>query len=69
MILNEVTHKTKCDFAGCKNLAEICFADENDTKKKICLCKNCASEIYVILAKQNTPKGIEAPFKKQKKLR
>lgn len=69
MILEEVKGKTKCDFAGCKNLADFVVSDASDNKKKMCFCDACLKEIYEIYAKFTVPKSVEAPFKKQKKLR
>ena len=45
------------------------LADENDNKKKLCFCKECLNNIYESVAKVTIPKGMEAPFKKPKKLR
>ena len=69
MVLEEVKNKTKCDFAGCKSLAEFIISDESDNKKKMCFCDTCLNEIYETYAKFTVPKCVEAPFKKQKKLR
>lgn len=69
MIINDVSHKTKCDFSGCKNLAETEIKDETDTKKKMVFCKNCLESMLFAYLKTTTPKGVEAPFKKHKKLR
>lgn len=63
------TFKTKCDVAGCKNLAENIFCDELDTKKKICFCDDCLNLIYSAYSKRVVPKSVESPFKIQKKLR
>ena len=69
MNINFVSHKTKCDFPGCKNFAEIEIKDENDNKKKMVFCKSCLNNMLNSYLKATTPKAIEAPFKKQKKLR
>ena len=69
MIINDVTGKTKCDFAGCKNLAEHIIVNQSDDKKRMCFCKECLIAMYECVAKFITPKSIEAPFKKPKKLR
>ncbi len=62
-------YKTKCDFPGCKNLALSCVCDESDSNKKLGLCDECLNSIYSAVAKIMVPKGIEAPFKNQRKLR
>ena len=69
MIITKITQKIKCDFSGCKNLAEIMISHENDFKKKMCFCESCIKSIYEGYSKSTTPKPVEAPFKKQKKLR
>ena len=61
--------KTKCDFTGCKNMADIRISDEMDNSKKMDLCDLCLTKIYECIAKTIVPKGLNAPFKKPKKLR
>ena len=69
MELNKIAIKTKCDFVGCKGLADVSIAAENDLSKKLNLCNCCLNQIYECIAKTVVPKGIDGPFKKQKKLR
>lgn len=69
MIVEEVTHKTKCDFCGCKNLADMQIKSLTDNKKRMALCKECLQSIAQVYLKHTTPKSIDAPYKKQKKLR
>ena len=69
MIITKLTQKIKCDYAGCKNMAEIMILSETDAKKKMCFCQDCLKSMYDAYAKSVTPKAVEAPFKKQKKLR
>ncbi|MBQ7884860.1 MAG: hypothetical protein IJ318_02040 [Clostridia bacterium] len=69
MEINKIAIKTKCDFNGCKGLADVSIFDSVDTAKKINLCNSCLKQIYECVAKTVIPKGIDAPFKKQKKLR
>lgn len=69
MQITKILIKTKCDFAGCKNLADVSIFDENDNAKKINLCNSCLTKIYECVAKTVVPKSIESPFKKPKKLR
>ena len=69
MNIFNVLHKTKCDFSGCKNMAEKEIKDENDDKKKMVLCKDCLENMLLAYLKQTTPKALQSPFKKQKKLR
>lgn len=68
MVITQVTHKTKCDFVGCKNMAEIIIQSQTDLKKKMCFCRECLEALYKAYAKNTTPSGIEAPFKRQKKI-
>lgn len=69
MIVTKTTQKTKCDFSGCKNLANFTILNINDSKNKMCFCDNCLKVIYEAYAQVVIPKAVEAPFKKQKKLR
>ena len=69
MNINFLLHKRVCDFLGCKDMAEIEIKDENDGKKKMAFCKGCLEKIAGVYLKNTTPKAVEAPFKKQKKLR
>lgn len=69
MKIVKIAYKTKCDFPGCKNFATNTICDEYDSNKKVGLCDNCLCSIYESVAKTIVPKGIESPFKKQKKLR
>ena len=69
MQITKILIKTKCDFPGCKNLAEVSICEENDTSKKLDLCNVCLTKIYESVAKTVVPKSVESPFKKQKKLR
>ena len=69
MEISNITYKTKCDFTGCKNLAEIIVRDEVDSKKEMAFCKECLDNMMNTYLKTKIPKPVEAPFKKQKKLR
>lgn len=69
MHLKKIAIKTKCDFSGCKNLADVSIFDEMDFSRKLNLCNTCLNHIYECVAKTIIPKSIEAPFKKPKKLR
>ena len=69
MEITNVTYKTKCDFSGCKNLAEIIIRDEIDSRREMAFCKSCLDGMLEMYLKTKVPKAVEAPFKKQKKLR
>ena len=69
MEIAKLSQKTKCDFAGCKNMADVMFLSKNDSRKKMSFCEECLKTMYEVYAKSVTPKAVEAPFKKQKKLR
>ena len=69
MEIFECQHKVKCDFYGCKNLAKYSFSTKGLIKKDLCFCEDCLKGMYEALAKLQTPKGIESPFKYGKKLR
>ena len=65
----KLLHKSKCDFFGCKNMAEIEIKDDLDSKKKMVFCLECLDKIGNVFLKNKTPKALESPFKKQKKIR
>lgn len=69
MQVYECKHRVKCDFAGCKNIADYTFVKGNVIKRDICLCKECLDEIYEAAAKIRVPKAIESPFKLNKRLK
>lgn len=69
MQIFECKHKTKCDFAGCKNIADFSLVKGGLLRRDICLCKECLNEIYEIVAKTKVPKAIESPFKLNKRLK
>ena len=68
VVKSDILYKTKCELAGCKNLAKIMIKDEIDSKKKIELCDECLENIAKVYLKSKVPKGIKAPFKNQKKI-
>ena len=69
MQITDILYKQKCDFAGCKNIANFEIKDEQDTKKKMAFCKECLQNIAGVYLQTTTPKQPKAPFKKQVKLR
>lgn len=69
MEIKKISNKLKCDFPGCKNLADISIGDQLDKNKTFNLCEDCKSKIYECIAKTIVPKGISAPFKKEVKLK
>lgn len=69
MEMTKINYKTKCDFPGCKFFAEHIIKDEIDVNKKLNLCESCLIKIYEVIAKTIVPKGVDSPFKKQRKLR
>ncbi len=60
---------TKCDFSGCSNWAKYSFATKGIFKHDLCFCQDCLKQMYEALAKMQTPKPIESPFKYGKKLK
>ena len=66
MEIINIVYKTKCDFSGCKNMAEIEIKDETDSRKKMVFCKSCLDNMFNSYLKITVPKAVEAPFKKQK---
>ncbi len=69
MEINECSHLTKCDFYGCNNLAKYSFSTKGIIRRDLCFCEECLKGMYNAISKLQTPKGIESPFKQNKKLR
>ncbi len=68
MELNECKHLTKCDFYGCNNLAKYSFSTKGLLRRNLCFCEDCLKGMYQAVAKLQTPKGINSPFKLNKRL-
>lgn len=69
MKITKAIYRAKCDFPGCRNMAQSIISDNNDPNKKLDLCDDCLTAIYESVAKTVVPKGIDAPFKNQRRLR
>ncbi len=69
MELNECKHFTKCDFYGCPNIAKYSFSTKGVIKRDLCFCEECLKGMYECIAKMQVPRGIESPFKLNKRLR
>lgn len=67
MIVEKSKYKVKCDFYGCHN--ESCYSFSKNGEMPLNMCESCAKELVEDAKKQFTPKAIEAPFKKMKKIR
>lgn len=65
----ECKHKVKCDFSGCKNVANYSIVKRGLLRHDICLCRECLDEIYDCVAKIRVPKAVESPFKLNKRLK
>ena len=59
----------KCDMPYCSTTAKFVFPIKGKLRKEICLCDECAKEMYQALAKEQIPKPVESPFKTVKKVR
>lgn len=62
-------HTVKCDFAGCNNLAEFSFSMKGLIKRDLCFCEECLKSMFECFSKMQIPKGIESPFKLNKRLK
>ncbi len=69
MEIYECTHKVKCDFAGCKNIAAYTLVKGGVIKRDFCFCKDCMNEMYACIARILVPKAVTSPFKLNKRLR
>lgn len=69
MEIHECKHLVKCDFYGCNNLAKYSFSTKGIIKRDLCFCEECLKGMYQEIAKLQVPKGLESPFKLNKKTR
>ena len=69
MQIIDILYKQKCDFAGCKNMAQFEIKDKQDAKKKMAFCKDCLQNIANVYMQATIPKQPKSPFKKQIKMR
>ena len=63
MKVEKCTHKVKCDFGGCRNLADYYVSTRGLFKNEFAFCEECLKELYAELAKLFVPKAIESHFK------
>ena len=69
MQIYECKHKVKCDFAGCKNVAEYSVVRSGIIRHDLCFCKECLQELYNCIGARIVPKAIKSPFKLNKRLK
>lgn len=69
MQIEKCIQKTKCDFAGCNNLATYSLSTKGILKRELCFCDDCLREIYEAIGKTQVPKGVKSPFKQNERLR
>ena len=68
MKVDKIEIKTKCDFTGCKKLAEYRFCGEQ-AEKSMSFCSECIKELQKCISSKFAPATVDPPFKKTKKLR
>lgn len=69
MEITKCTHKVKCDFYGCNNLAEYSFSTKGLIKRDLCFCQDCLKGMFQALSQSLVPKGRQSPFKLNKRLK
>lgn len=69
MQIEKCTRMTKCDFAGCNNLADYCFSTKGILKRELAFCNECLSAMYNEIGKLQTPRATQSPFKLKQRLR
>lgn len=62
------SHKVKCDFMGCKNVASHTLVKNKILRKDISFCDECLGEIYDCISKIRVPKALKSRFKLNKRL-
>ncbi len=69
MQIEKCKHPSKCDFAGCNNLADYQLSTKGFLKRELAFCKDCLRDMYVEIAKLQIPKPAQSPFKINKRLK
>lgn len=69
MEITKCKHIVKCDFSGCNNLAQFSFSTKGLIKRDLCFCEDCLKSMFECFSKMQIPKGIESPFKLNKRLK
>lgn len=69
MKIEKCQHKVKCDFDGCKNLADYYVSTRGFFRNEFAFCKSCMNELFEDLSKIFVPKAIESHFKPNRKRR
>lgn len=69
MKVEKCTHKVKCDFCGCRNLADYCVSTRGLFKNEFAFCEECMKNLYTELSKIFVPKAIDSHYKPNRTLR
>lgn len=69
MEINECKHKAKCDFLGCNNFAQYSFSTKGVLRRDLSFCGECLKGMYQAIGRMQTPKGLESPYKINKRKR
>ena len=67
MEIEKCQKKIKCDFNGCKNMAEFSISTKKVFSSKMHFCKECLNGLYLEIGKKLVPKAPKTPFKKGEK--
>ncbi len=67
MEIEKALIKVKCDFYGCKNMADFSFKTRKVFQKELHFCRSCLNDLYSAIGKNIVPKAAETPFKKKSK--
>ncbi|MEG1500071.1 MAG: hypothetical protein RR400_03295 [Clostridia bacterium] len=64
MEIEKCSHKIKCDFSGCENLAEYSLKkEEGQVIDELHFCSECIKNMYEKMGSVLVPKAIENPLK------
>ena len=69
MKVEKFQHRVKCDFMGCRNLADYYVSTRGFVKNEFAFCANCMKGLFEELSKLYVPKAIESHFKPNRKRR
>ena len=64
MEIKKTNVKIKCDMAGCKNIADYCIENSENSRYNFNVCTTCLKELDKQFSKVLTPKSIKSVYQK-----
>lgn len=64
MQITKANVKIKCDMAGCRNLADYCVVNSDNSRYNFNICEQCLKDLHKEFSKVLTPKSIKSIYQK-----